>query len=220
MLHNYEVKSYKEGYFLIKSKWKGMLIVSPRDLVIYSARVVVSETRELLVSFSVELPDHPLEDGAVRADVIIGGWILDKIDENTTRGIYICENDLKGSFPKFVLKAGAAMVGIAPGMLVKWIKEHPELMQQYKEELIPLIKIHKQIEQQRNGTYVSPGDGFQPVVEEAEEESDGDWDRSDLISGKLVDVSELNITAKELKDYAAGNEDAMKYQKQCIEKAF
>lgn len=45
---------------------------------------------------------YPEQKGVVRAKIYIGGYILKKIDENSTDVTYFADSDLAGSIPAMV----------------------------------------------------------------------------------------------------------------------
>jgi len=57
---------------------------------------------------------YPEQKGVVRAEVIIGAYIIEKIDEGHTKVTYIADADLKGNIPYFFSNALAQFqAGIA-----------------------------------------------------------------------------------------------------------
>jgi START domain len=82
------------------------IVVSPRDFVIYSeiANYEPNPNQQTIITFSVDLPDTPVGvKGSVRANMMCGGWHLEKLDETKTKATFVSMSDIKGSIPKFVL---------------------------------------------------------------------------------------------------------------------
>lgn len=88
---------------VLYQQYKAPWPVSNRDFVSVSHLARVDNKIYLGVK-SVEYP-HPEVKGVVRGWIHIGGYILEKIDENTTRITYISDSDTKGSLPGLVKNA-------------------------------------------------------------------------------------------------------------------
>ena len=54
---------------------------------------------------------YPEQKGIVRAILFIGGYILEKINEVTTRVTYISDADFKGNIPSMITKQLSKMQG-------------------------------------------------------------------------------------------------------------
>ena len=100
---------------ILYMKFKGMLIVSGRDFVIFSKKIQINDFDNLdtkvnaMIGFSVDHPNAPESpQNTVRAEMIVAGWILTEIDEENTFVTNFGVNDLKGSMPKFVINASAS----------------------------------------------------------------------------------------------------------------
>jgi hypothetical protein len=50
-------------------------------------------------------------NGVVRGEVFIGAYILEKVDENKTKIVYISDADLKGWIPNFLKNALSELQG-------------------------------------------------------------------------------------------------------------
>ena len=135
---------------ILYMKFKGMLIVSGRDFVFWNRKTLIEDHEDptiksnSIISFSVDHPRSPeCPQNAVRADMIIAGWICKEIDEWNTLVTNFGINDLKGSIPKFVINAS---VSTHSGILVNLMKqldvlsENNQLLSQLKGKDI-LIKI-------------------------------------------------------------------------------
>ncbi len=59
---------------------------------------------------AVDFP-YPAKNGVVRGEVYIGGYIIEKIDENKTKVTYISDADLKGSIPGMIKNTLSAKQG-------------------------------------------------------------------------------------------------------------
>lgn len=101
-------------------QYKGIWPVSNRDFVSVSATFKVSESKIYIGTKACNFP-HPEVKGVVRGKVFIGGYIIEKIDENTTSITYISDADLSGSIPGMVKntlssKQGEIASKIGPAM--------------------------------------------------------------------------------------------------------
>lgn len=94
----YEKKDvFKVNY----QQYKGIWPVSNRDFVSVGIKIRESETKMYIGTKACNYP-HPEVKGVVRGEIFIGGYIIEKIDENNTKIIYISDADLKGSIPGMV----------------------------------------------------------------------------------------------------------------------
>ena len=96
-------------------------LVSDRDFVIVTRKVHTSSGRVIWIACSCEHDDVPPVKGVVRGVLIIGGWILDPVqdDHNKTFAHYIVEGDPKGSLPKMLVNMGSKKQGLLPYKLNK-----------------------------------------------------------------------------------------------------
>ena len=107
-------------YKIIYMEYKGIWPVSNRDFVNVSVKKRESEGKMYIGTKSMDYP-HPAKEGTVRGEVFIGGYVLEKIDEETTRVTYISDADLKGAIPGMIKntlssKQGEIASKIAPIM--------------------------------------------------------------------------------------------------------
>lgn len=89
----------------MKAPWP----VSNRDFVIVSRRRI-EENVAYIATKSCNYP-KPEVNKIVRAELFIGGYILERIDANTTRVTYISDSDSKGSIPAMVKNSVSAKQG-------------------------------------------------------------------------------------------------------------
>lgn len=95
----YEVKdSFRVNYM----QYHGIWPVANRDFVNVGKKVK-NEDRCLIATKQCQYP-YPEEKKVVRGICHIGGYILEKIGENSTRVIYISDVDVMGSIPGVVKK--------------------------------------------------------------------------------------------------------------------
>lgn len=52
-----------------------------------------------ITSSSIEHPEMPEVKGTTRAALHLGGWILERIDESSTRAVYSSWSNPKGNIP-------------------------------------------------------------------------------------------------------------------------
>ena len=55
--------------------------------------------------------EYPASKGVVRGEVFVGGYVIEKIDENTTQITYVSDADLKGSIPGLIKNTLSAKQG-------------------------------------------------------------------------------------------------------------
>jgi len=75
--------------------------VSHRDFVSVAQKVIESKDKAYLGSKSINYP-CPEEKKVVRGEIIIGGYILERIDEKKTKVTYLSNADIKGSIPGLI----------------------------------------------------------------------------------------------------------------------
>lgn len=88
---------------------KGMMVVSPRDVVLLN-QISYSRNGCWYISVcSTEHDDKPELTNPVRATSPIGGWVLVPQEDGSTNCEYISELDPKGNFPDFIIKTAIKM---------------------------------------------------------------------------------------------------------------
>jgi len=81
--------------------YKGIWPVSNRDFINVAANHKESDNKFYIATKSCKYP-CPEVKGVVRGEVFVGGYIIEKIDENTTSVTYISDADLKGAIPAMI----------------------------------------------------------------------------------------------------------------------
>ena len=76
----------------------------------------------IINSVEVNYP-YPAVAGSVRGEVIVGGWILDPVDEKYTRIHYVSETDMKGELPLDSIRKLAEEEGEIPFLISEAIKK-------------------------------------------------------------------------------------------------
>ena len=115
-------KNVRVGY----SRYKGATLVSDRDFVMILADFKDADGRILTIGTSIDHPDVPPVKKVVRADLLIGGWVLipDQADpENKWNAYYISQSDLKGSIPKMITNSVSKGQGLLPKKINEVMKK-------------------------------------------------------------------------------------------------
>ncbi|KAI8355088.1 hypothetical protein EDC96DRAFT_516251 [Choanephora cucurbitarum] len=109
-----------ESLFWVKMKapWP----VSPRDICATSYREV-SEDECYIAMVSVEDSAVPPVSGCVRANLMLSGWKIAKVEAGIAV-TYITQVDLAGSIPSSFLKSIQQQVPMCAGSVVKYIQDH------------------------------------------------------------------------------------------------
>ena len=81
-------------------EYKAVWPVANRDFVILSIRAE-EENCSYIATKSCNYPFDEVK-GVVRAELFVGGYIIERIDEKSTRVTYIANSDPKGSIPGMV----------------------------------------------------------------------------------------------------------------------
>ena len=101
----------KEGVFKVNyMKYKGQWPVDDRDFVNVGVKLRESDSKMYIGTKACDFP-YPAVKGAVRGQVYIGGYIIEKVDENHTKVTYISDADLKGSIPGMIKNAFSVKQG-------------------------------------------------------------------------------------------------------------
>ena len=82
--------------------YHGIWPVANRDFINVGAKVNMGE--KCVIATKICAYPYPEEKGVVRGVCHIGGYILEKVDENKTKVIYISDVDLMGKIPGMVKK--------------------------------------------------------------------------------------------------------------------
>jgi len=94
-------------------EYKAVWPVSNRDFVCVSARSQVGDAYYIATQ-TCNYP-YPVKNGVVRAHLHVGGYILRKVNENTTSVTYISDSDVKGNIPGMIKNSQAAKQGQIAG---------------------------------------------------------------------------------------------------------
>lgn len=105
ILHEDHQKGFKVIYLEMKAVWP----VANRDFVVVSARSDEGDVT-FMGTKSCSYP-HPEVNKVVRGELFVGGYILEKIDEKSTRVTYISDSDAKGNIPQMVKNTVSAKQG-------------------------------------------------------------------------------------------------------------
>ena len=101
-LVEFKVLYEKKGSFKINyQQYKGIWPVANRDFVNVVTRLKESDSKFFMGVKACNYP-HPEVKGVVRAEVYIGGYIMEKVDELNTKVTYFSDADLKGNIPQMV----------------------------------------------------------------------------------------------------------------------
>lgn len=91
-------------------QYKGIWPVDNRDFVNVSAKEWEGDNIFFIATTACSFP-YPEAKSVVRGEVFVGGYIIEKIDENTTQVTYISDADLKGSIPGMIKNTLSAKQG-------------------------------------------------------------------------------------------------------------
>ena len=128
---------YKEGSDIEKldlgiscaidySRYKGGTMISDRDFCMISGTIKQDDGSYVTIATSVEHPDCPEVKKCVRAECVIGGWIIipDAEDpEHKCMCYYITQSDPKGSIPKMFVNKVAKNQGLMPMTINETMKK-------------------------------------------------------------------------------------------------
>ena len=112
-LVNFAVLHQQAELRVITMEYKAVWPVSNRDFVCVSARSQV-EDAYYIATQTCNYP-YPEKNGVVRAHLHVGGYILRKVNENTTSVTYISDSDVKGNIPGMIKNSQAAKQGQIAG---------------------------------------------------------------------------------------------------------
>jgi hypothetical protein len=90
----------KDNLKVLYQQYKAPWPVSNRDFVSVSQLFRVGDKVYLGIK-SIDYA-HPEVKGVVRGEIFIGGYIIEKVDENSTSITYISDSDTKGSLPGMI----------------------------------------------------------------------------------------------------------------------
>lgn len=80
----------------------------------------------MAVAYSSDHVDCPTKKKVVRAELFIGGWIMEPHpeDKNKTNSCYLIQVDAKGYIPKMVINATSKTQGFIPLRLNEAMHKH------------------------------------------------------------------------------------------------
>lgn len=96
------VKSFSDTFRIQYERFTAPWPVSYRDFV-FAAKIINRDDGILLVAKSINA-NVPEQRSVVRAEVVTSGFVLKRVDANTTEMTYLVCVDLKGSLPGFIVK--------------------------------------------------------------------------------------------------------------------
>lgn len=106
----------------MRNELKGVLLVAGRDFVLVNGTVYKGNTTVLVAKSVNELDEqYPPPKKIVRGEILIAGWIIEKIDEKKCKGTFMAVSDPKGGVPQSVKKIGCSKSG-------KGVKKLKEIM--------------------------------------------------------------------------------------------
>ena len=102
-------------------RYKGKLLVSGRDFVNVSHRYTDADGRIIISAYSVPYEGKPEQDGYVRGNIKMAGWVItpDKDNEDKCFAQYVTEIDFAGSLPTALVN----QVNTKQGFFVSRVKE-------------------------------------------------------------------------------------------------
>ena len=98
-----------EKFKVVQVEYKGVWPVANRDFVIVSERYQ-DENTYIIATKSCSYPKEETK-GVVRAELFVGGYIIERIDEKSTKVSYIANSDPKGNIPGMVKNTLASKQG-------------------------------------------------------------------------------------------------------------
>lgn len=109
MLLEIRVLEAHPNYRINYMQYKGIWPVDNREFVSVSAK---ERNGDKIYIATTACPfEVPASKGVVRGEVFVGGYIIEKIDDNTTQITYVSDADLKGSIPGMVKNTLSAKQG-------------------------------------------------------------------------------------------------------------
>lgn len=105
-----KVLEVKEGAYRINyQQYKGIWPVDNREFICVSGKEI-TPSKIYIATTAVAYP-YPESKGVVRGEVFVGGYIIEKINDNVTQVTYFSDADLKGSIPGMVKNTLSAKQG-------------------------------------------------------------------------------------------------------------
>lgn len=118
--------SCRNGVSLVYQRYKKVLTVSPRDMILAIKTFGLSNA-VVDVAVSIDLPDRPVAEGVVRAQVHMGGFFATSTLSGLTRVIAVTEIDFGGVIPRaMMLRMSAMAMPNYIKRLMEGVKRHVE----------------------------------------------------------------------------------------------
>jgi hypothetical protein len=87
--------------------------LTDRDFVTFQHKELVSKELAVTCATSVVHPQAPVDKHFVRGEVLLGGYVVEKVDEKQCKVTYVVQVSLKGSVPTFVTNTASVDQGLA-----------------------------------------------------------------------------------------------------------
>lgn len=100
--------SFTNGVSMVYQRYKKVLTVSPRDMLL-AIKTFPLNNAVVDVAVSIDLPERPVAEGVVRAQVHMGGFFAESRAEGGTRVIAATEIDFGGVIPRAMMLRMSAM---------------------------------------------------------------------------------------------------------------
>ncbi|KRX02260.1 hypothetical protein PPERSA_04882 [Pseudocohnilembus persalinus] len=118
--NNYE--EVAPGICLARNQVKGQFTIKARDFMILQKIIYQDDVNYLVVSGTTEFDQkYPPKKNVVRGIIYFGGWVVEKINDNQSKAIFMANSDPKGGLPTMVKK-------IACSKQAKGVKKLKELV--------------------------------------------------------------------------------------------
>ena len=107
------------GFFY--QRYKGVWPVADRDFVCLGHSVKEGD-KVYMGSKSYPFP-CPEAEGVVRGELIVGGYILEKVDRNRTKLTFVTDADFKGDIPMLIQNQVTSKQGSAAALIEKGMRK-------------------------------------------------------------------------------------------------
>ena len=101
-------------------KFKSVFPTSARDFVLLSTRERISDSRLVIASTSCD--EIPESSDFVRGVVFASGYIIDRINDHSSKLTYLAHSDIRGSIPGFIKNKVSLGQGEKPNTILKAMK--------------------------------------------------------------------------------------------------
>lgn len=92
-------------------RFKGIWPVVDRDFVSIAHAERINEDKVYVGTKSIDYFPCPEVGGVVRGEILIGAYVLERVDDNHTKVVYISNTDIKGWIPTMMKNALATLQG-------------------------------------------------------------------------------------------------------------